>query len=200
MALDQYVWSSTLWTCSSFIFTDSSGNWPLFCRFRSSSYVIQPVPLPHFKSKVGHLLTKTVALRINWNIDGSSISSRSHTHPSHSQTSRHLTRDLVSLFRCSSPPHNPVSRYVRRVDPSTLALSLSSHRHSYTSILFTSHFLEIKNPKIPRDLLINNPKIPGDLLTIVYLTTWRQSSIYTFYIHLVCERLQYPEVLSLRLS
>ncbi len=36
--------------------------------------------------------------------------------------------NLVSIFRCSSPPHNPV--YVRRVDPQALALSLSSHRHS----------------------------------------------------------------------
>jgi hypothetical protein len=33
--------------------------------------------------------------------------------------------NLVSMFRCSSPPRNPV--YARRVDPSALALSLSSH-------------------------------------------------------------------------
>ncbi len=39
--------------------------------------------------------------------------------------------NLVSIFRCSSPPHNLV--YGRRVDPSALAFSLSSHRHSYTS-------------------------------------------------------------------
>jgi hypothetical protein len=47
--------------------------------------------------------------------------------------------NLVSIFRFSSPPHNPV--YVRRVDPSTLALSLSSHRHSYMRILFSSRFI-----------------------------------------------------------
>ncbi len=35
--------------------------------------------------------------------------------------------NLVSIFRCSSPPHNPV--YVRRVDPSSLPFSFSSHRH-----------------------------------------------------------------------
>ena len=38
-------------------------------------------------------------------------------------------------------------------------------------------------------------QILWDLLTI-----WHQSSIYTFYIHLVCERLQFPQVLVLRLS
>jgi hypothetical protein len=43
--------------------------------------------------------------------------------------------NLVSIFRCSSPPRNPV--YTRRVDPSDLPVSLSSHRHSYTSLLFT---------------------------------------------------------------
>ena len=37
-----------------------------------------------FKSKVGHILTKVASLRINLNIDGASIASRSHTYPSHS--------------------------------------------------------------------------------------------------------------------
>jgi hypothetical protein len=35
---------------------------------------------------------------------------------------------LVSIFSCSSPPINPV--YPRRVDPTALVFSLSSHRHS----------------------------------------------------------------------
>ncbi len=48
--------------------------------------------------------------------------------------SSHLKSKIVniltnSIFRCSSPPRNPV--YVRRVDPSALSFSLSSHRHSY---------------------------------------------------------------------
>ncbi len=34
---------------------------------------------------------------------------------------------------------NPV--YARRVDPSALAFSLSSHRHSYISLLFSSRFI-----------------------------------------------------------
>jgi hypothetical protein len=41
------------------------------------------------KSRVGN-----IALRINLNIDGVPIVSKSHTHPSHSQTSRLLTSSL----------------------------------------------------------------------------------------------------------
>jgi hypothetical protein len=47
-----------------------------------------------FKSRVGNILVKTAALRININLDGSPIASKSHTHPSHSQTSRLLTLSL----------------------------------------------------------------------------------------------------------
>ena len=35
-----------------------------------------------FKSKVGNILTKVATLRVNLNIDGSPIASKSHTHPS----------------------------------------------------------------------------------------------------------------------
>ena len=47
-----------------------------------------------FKAKVGSTLTKAAALWITLNIDGESISSKSHTHTSHSQTSRLLTSSL----------------------------------------------------------------------------------------------------------
>ncbi len=43
------------------------------------------------KDKVDLDLAKAAALRINLNLDGVSIASKSHTHPSHSQTSRLLT-------------------------------------------------------------------------------------------------------------
>jgi hypothetical protein len=46
------------------------------------------------KSKVGLALTKASALRIVLNLDGAPIASKSHTHPSHSQTSRLLTSSL----------------------------------------------------------------------------------------------------------
>ena len=46
------------------------------------------------KAKVGNILAKAAALRITLNIDGSPIASRSHTHPSHSQTSRSMTSSL----------------------------------------------------------------------------------------------------------
>jgi hypothetical protein len=38
---------------------------------------------------------------------------------------------------CLTPPIFLV--YTRRVDPSVLVFSLSSHRHSYISLLFSSH-------------------------------------------------------------
>ena len=41
-----------------------------------------------FKPKVGNILAKTAALWITLNIDGAPLTSRSHTRPSHSQTTR----------------------------------------------------------------------------------------------------------------
>jgi hypothetical protein len=46
------------------------------------------------KSRVSSILAKDTALRINLNLDGAPITSKSHTHPSHSQTSRQLTSSL----------------------------------------------------------------------------------------------------------
>jgi hypothetical protein len=46
------------------------------------------------KSRVGNILVEVTALRITLNLDGSPIISKSHTHPSHSQTSRLLTSSL----------------------------------------------------------------------------------------------------------
>ncbi len=48
--------------------------------------------------------------------------------------------NLVSIFRCSSSPRNPV--YVRLVDFSDFVFSLSSHRHSYIGLVFISRFLD----------------------------------------------------------
>jgi hypothetical protein len=46
------------------------------------------------KAKVGNILAKASALRIHLIIDGAPIASKSHTHLSHSQTSRLLTSSL----------------------------------------------------------------------------------------------------------
>ena len=46
------------------------------------------------KSKVGNILAKAAALWITLHIDGAPTASKSHTHPSHSQTSRLLTSSL----------------------------------------------------------------------------------------------------------
>ena len=56
----------------------------------------------HVKSKVGNILAKTVTLCINLNIDGELVTPRSHTHPSHYQTSLLLTS---SLSLCIPSPH-----------------------------------------------------------------------------------------------
>jgi hypothetical protein len=50
------------------------------------------------KNRAGLVLAKESALRITLNLDGAPIISKSHTHPSHSQTSRLLTSSL-SLVR-----------------------------------------------------------------------------------------------------
>jgi hypothetical protein len=46
------------------------------------------------KSKCGSILAKASTLSVNLNLDGASIASNSHTHPSHSQSSRLLTSAL----------------------------------------------------------------------------------------------------------
>jgi hypothetical protein len=56
---------------------------------------------PILKSRVGNILAKASALRINLNTDGSPIVSKSHTHPSHSQTSRFLL--IYSNITCAHP-------------------------------------------------------------------------------------------------
>ncbi len=45
-------------------------------------------------SRVSSILAKAAALRITLNLDGAPITSKSHTHSSHSQTSRLLTSSL----------------------------------------------------------------------------------------------------------
>jgi hypothetical protein len=59
-----------------------------FFHFRRAAF------LSGLKSKVGLALAKAAALRIVLNLDGAPIASKSHTHPSHSETSRLLTSSL----------------------------------------------------------------------------------------------------------
>jgi hypothetical protein len=70
-----------------------------FCIFRSSDrgqfHFRHSAFSSHLKSRVDLVvLTKTSVLRITLNLDGEPITSKSHTHPSHSQTSRLLTSSL----------------------------------------------------------------------------------------------------------
>ncbi len=75
------------------------------------------------KSKIGNILAKDVSLRIHSPITLTNLS----------------FLNLVSIFRCSSPPLNIV--HTRRVDFSVLVFSLSSHRLSCISLLFSSLFI-----------------------------------------------------------
>jgi hypothetical protein len=83
-----------------------------------------------FKSKIGNILAKVTTLRINLNIDDSHDSVKiTHSPITLSNLS---SINLVSIFRCSSPPVNPV--YPRRVDPSVLdRLSVSFNTHFSTN-------------------------------------------------------------------
>ncbi len=56
--------------------------------FRRAAFLAQ------LRVKVGSTLAKAEALRVNINIDVAPITSRTHTHPSHSKTSRLLTSPL----------------------------------------------------------------------------------------------------------
>jgi hypothetical protein len=59
-----------------------------FFHYRRAAFSTQ------LKRKVGLVPAEAVVLRITFNLDGSPIISKSHTHPSHSQTSRLLTSSL----------------------------------------------------------------------------------------------------------
>jgi hypothetical protein len=110
------------------------------------------------KSRVDNILTKVAVVRVNLNLDGEPITSRTHTHPSHSETSRLLTLYLVFIFRCSSSPNNPV--YTRRVDSSSLVLVF---HHTYTHILDGKtdllHTLSIHNKERIKQHLFIEPTI-----------------------------------------
>jgi hypothetical protein len=60
------------------------------------------------KSKWDNILTKTASLRITLDIDDAPVTSRSHTHPSHSQTARLLTS---SMFLGITVPHTTTRYY-----------------------------------------------------------------------------------------
>jgi hypothetical protein len=77
---------------------------------RDQFHFHRPAFSSQFKSKVGNILAKASALRIILNIDVAPVVSRSHTHPSHSQTFRLLTSSL-----CLGVPGPRVTRCIRGV-------------------------------------------------------------------------------------
>ena len=107
----------------------------------------------HLKSKVGNILVKDAELHINLNIDDTlSIDSSSHTHPPHQYFthSKLSPINLVSIFRCSSSPRNPVQ--TRHVDPSVLTFSLSLYPHICMPFIYNFTYCSsrlIRSPVFP---------------------------------------------------
>jgi hypothetical protein len=62
----------------------------LIGHFRRSTFSVT------LKAKVGYTLTKDTVLCVNLNVDGVSITSRIHTHPSHSS----ITLVNISFVNC----------------------------------------------------------------------------------------------------
>jgi hypothetical protein len=89
------------------------------------------------KGKVGLALVKATALRINLNLDGAPIASKSHTQPSHSQTSRLLTSSLSLGVPVPRPTQCTSESRVN-----LLVCSLPSHRHSYIGFIFDFRFID----------------------------------------------------------
>ncbi len=89
--------------------------------------------------KVDNTLVKTAVSRVNLNLDGTPITSRTHTHTSHSETYRLLTSYLSLGVPVPTVPQG--TQCVRSVDFSTLVFSLSSHRHWYIGLIFSSRFI-----------------------------------------------------------
>jgi hypothetical protein len=100
--------------------------------FRRAAFLVT------LKAKVGSTLTKVAVLRMTLNIV---LWGSYHFKNTYSPITRTniSSIDLVSIFRCSSSPINPV--YVRCVDFSDFVFSLSSQRHSYIVLVFNSRFL-----------------------------------------------------------
>ncbi len=89
----------------------------------------------HLKSKVGNILAND-CIQYWWHTY--IVKNTQITHSS--LTLSNLSSfNIVSIFRCPRPPFNPV--YARRLDPSVLAFSLSSQRHPYICILFSSRVI-----------------------------------------------------------
>jgi hypothetical protein len=81
--------------------------WEMWCMQRA----LRP-RIATYEAKIGEGKTIAIllaillaaALRMNLNIDGAPLASRSHTHPSHSQTSRLLTSSLSLGARGATRP------------------------------------------------------------------------------------------------
>ena len=93
----------------------------------------------HISHKIA-LFLRNANSQVNLNIDGEPITSRTHTRPSHSQTSRLLTSSLSEALGVPVPRATQCIRGVQI--PQLLVFSLSSHRHSYIGFVCSSRFID----------------------------------------------------------
>ncbi len=86
-----------------------------------------------------------ITLRITLNVDDTPLPSRSHTHPSHSETSRLLTS---SLSLGVPVPRTTQCMWNVYVEHSDLVFSLLSHWHSFMSFIYFPLCRFIKNKRM----------------------------------------------------
>ncbi len=88
------------------------------------------------KSKCGNNLAKAAALRITLNLDGSPITSQSHTHPSHSQTCRaffHFRRVVFSSMLKSRVSSILAKTAALRINLNLDGAPITSQSHTHPS-------------------------------------------------------------------
>ncbi len=89
------------------------------------------------KNKVGMTLAKEEALRITLNLDGTPMISKSHTHPSHSQTSRLLTS---SLSLGIPVPRTTRSHFIDLIINNPMSLTLVDSNHNKQNVQLNLDF------------------------------------------------------------
>jgi hypothetical protein len=133
-------------------------------QYRGNGHFLRASSSSKHESMVDVALARDSLLRVGLGVSGTTIVSGSYARPSYSWISRLLTSSLslgISSFFLSCYPV-----YVRYVDSSTLAFSLSSHRPSFItfflhkqewkhhSYLIMFHFRSIKLFHLTRWILV----------------------------------------------
>ncbi len=92
----------------------------------------------HIKSRVGNILANCGCFT-HYAFFRRGVCSFTNTH-SPITLANFSSINIIFIFRCYSSPWNPV--YERYVNSSVLVFILSSHRHSYIGLIFSSRFID----------------------------------------------------------